>query len=129
MTPEDGDMEPGFTAPIRPNPRITSDPSTAPWIACSPVKWDGDVEEIVVDVETDDDIIVQDGLDEVERDLDKLAMAADDMCVDTAKNIREAVDKIKSFDIKAGLTGLEHLAVQVESFRTTIDEIVPNDGG
>lgn len=116
----------GFTAVCAHNPRAV-DSQTAPFMASLPLKWDGDAEDVVIDVPDEPDVISREAMDEVEEDLDRLADACDDMVLACANEIREAVKQISAFDIKAGVQALNATADKLEAFRAFIDETVPRD--
>ena len=108
MTPADADAQAGFTAPLRPNPRVIDDATVARSIVTNPVKWDGEPV--------------------LETDLIRLAEATDEMVLQAVEEIRNAMGKIGNFEINDAVHLLGETADKLEAYRAYIDEVVPCDG-
>lgn len=119
------DVGAGFTCPIKQN---TGYEQRHGRVCTPPLKWDGEAEEVEVEVVEEEDRITQEDIDAVESDLHNLADAAENMVISTAQTLTEAIGYLQSFEVKTGLDKLKELLPEVEGFRSTIDEYAPDTG-
>jgi len=126
MTSADSDAAAGFTCPIRNNPRANDTAGGPLWVATNPLTWDGEAEEITVDVpDPVDDAVSAD----VENELVKLADAADDMVADASDKLGKLSLRLKQNLTSAAeiVNEMSSLAQTLGSFRAYIDEVAPRD--
>lgn len=125
------DVGAGFTARTVPNPRANDTANGAPLMAQAPFIWDGESEEVVVDVKGTgaDRAVTNEDMDALEAEFVKLAEGCDDMVTIAANEIGKAIEELKALNIGKATEKLQDTRIKLESFRTWIDEMAPAGEG
>lgn len=114
----------GFSCPVKPNPRALDEQNTAVWIGMRPIKWDGEAEEIEVEVNLEPEIDPQ-----IVEDHERLVVACSQFLDNVGGPLQDTMDKadkmIKGMSLLIG--DLKKQRAELNKLGNILDEVAPEN--